>query len=105
MGGRGASGLNINNQIRKAKKQLKQAAKDGKMPATIVGNSDFQKAVFEEIDKLYPMPKVKTQWINETANYVTVNVNGKVKKAYYASDKPTKAEKNGVLKWMLWKEQ
>lgn len=99
MGGRGgASGFSW-------QRQLKQMAKQGKMPAAIVGNRDAQAQIFTEIDKLYTMPQTNATIVDQ-GDGVWVNFNGRVSRSGYPSgDAASDAEKRGVLKWKLWRMQ
>lgn len=59
MGGRGgSSGLGW-------KSQLRQMAKQGKMPNAIIGNRDAQSAIFTEIDRLYGVPQVRANIVDQ----------------------------------------
>ena len=97
MGGRGgSSGLGW-------KSQLRQMAKQGKIPNAIIGNRDAQSAIFTEMDRLYDMPQVRANIVDQGSG-VWVNFFGSVSRASYPSgENASEAEKRGVLKWILHK--
>lgn len=85
------------------KSQLKAAAKQGKMPRTIIGDTKAQSAILKEIDRLYPMPAHEDAHVNDNGDMVTVNWRGRVKGMYYPSrENASESEKRGVLKMLLW---
>ena len=101
MGGRGGS-----SGIGSIRNQLKDAAKQGKMPVVIMGSREQQSAVFKEIDKQYPMPNVKTVSIEDQGDGIWINFGGSVKRASYPSGKnASEAEKRGVKKWLMWRNK
>lgn len=88
------------------KTQLRQMAKRGQMPGAIYGTRDVQRKIILEIDKLYPMPEVKTVKIVDQGGSVWVNFGSSVSRGFYPSgDKADEAEKRGVLKMLLWKHK
>ena len=95
MGGRGgSSGLGW-------KSQLRQMAKQGKMPVAIMGNRDVQSAIFTEIDRLYTMPETNARIVDQESG-VWVNFGNSVSRSDYPSgENASEAEKRGVLKWIL----
>ena len=99
MGGRGSSsGYGWQTQLR-------QAAKSGKMPTWIAGSPDMRAQVFEMIDKLYPMPSQANVYrVDDLGTEVrTMFKDGTTKRAIYPSgNAASAAEKNGVLKWLIW---
>ena len=85
------------------KKQLRAAAKKGEMPAYIMGNREQQAAIFKEIDKLFPMPDTTARIIDQGSGVWMMNTDGSVQRSGYPSgENATEAEKNGVLKWLLY---
>lgn len=99
MGGRGATSGSANAW----KKQLKQFAKEGVMPRGFAGSREQQKDIFEEIDKLYSMPTAEGARIIDRGGSVWVMYKGKTtQKDYPSKENASQAEKNGVLKWLLW---
>ena len=95
--GRGSSGIGNG-----WKNQLAKSAKKGEMPSVIMGNREQQAEVFEEIDKLYPMPDTKARIVDQGAN-VWVSMQGKVyRQGYPSGENATEEEKRGVLKWLLY---
>lgn len=97
--GRGSSGIESGAGW---KKQLRAAAKKGEMPSYIVGDRSQQAKVFEEIDKLYPMPDTNARIIDQ-GNAVWVQMGDKVTRASYPSgESASEAEKRGVLKKVLY---
>ena len=96
MGGRGGGGGVA------WKKQLRAMAKEGKMPAVIVGGPQLRSAVFKEIDRLYPMPQTQAR-ITDLGKRVHVQINGAVYVSSYPSGvSASEAEKRGVLKKLLY---
>lgn len=98
MGGRGtSSGFGWQNQLR-------QMAKQGKMPTWLAGSRDVRAQVFELIDKLYPMPsQANVRHIQDQGDSVWVGLaDGSTKRASFPSGSAASAaEKSGVLKWLL----
>ena len=98
MGGRGSSsGYSWQTQLR-------QAAKQGKMPATLMGSNDVRRQMFEMIDKLYPMPSQAhvLRIVDQGDGYWVSFKNSTVRRASFPSGSAaSSAEKNGVLKWIL----
>ena len=100
MGGRGSAGGYS------WQSQLKQMAKQGQMPKAIMGPRDVQKQVFEMIDKLYPMPQSTARSISDQGDAYYVDFGSKVKRSSFPSgNTASPAEKNGVLKWLLWENK
>lgn len=82
--------------------QLVKSAKKGEMPYAIMGNREQQAEVFEEINKLYSMPNTDARIIDQ-GDGVWVQLNGKVYRAGYPSgENASEAEKQGVLKHVLY---
>ena len=95
--GRGSSGIGDGWE-----KQLRDAAKKGEMPTYIVGDRAQQSKVFEEIDKLYPMPKTNARIVDQ-GDAVWVQIDGRVYRSTYPSgESASEAEKRGVLKKILY---
>lgn len=95
--GRGSSGIGGG-----WKGQLAKSAKQGKMPAVIMGNREQQAEIFKEINKLYSMPTTKATVVDQGSG-VWVNMQGRVYRSGYPSgNSASKEEKNGVLKWLLY---
>lgn len=98
MGGRGSSsGYSWQTQLR-------QAAKQGKMPKALMGSPDIQRQMFEMIDKLYPMPSQThvQRIVDQGDGYWVSFKNGTVRRASFPSrSAASAAEKNGVLKWLI----
>ena len=99
--GRGNSGIGSG-----WKSQLRAAAKKGEMPAYIMGNREQQAEIFREIDRLYPMPDTTNTRINDQGDAAWVmTAAGKVYRSGYPSGEgASEQEKNGVLKWLLYKD-
>ena len=99
MGGRGtSSGFGWQSQLR-------QVAKQGKMPTALMGSFDERRQMFEMIDKLYPMPSQANVYrVDDLGTEVrTMFKDGTTKRAIYPSgNAASAAEKNGVLKWLIW---
>lgn len=104
MGGRGATSASGSTALRRARKALREYAKQGRMPAYMAGGSPTERAeLFKEVDKLYPMPDVKTVTIADQGDAVWVNFGGSVSMMSYPSkSNATQAEKDGVLKFLLY---
>lgn len=84
------------------KSKLKKMAAKDIMPKAIAGRREVQAQFFEEVDKLYPMPQVKTSEIVYRDTDVYVNFGNSVKIGSYPSgENASEAEKRGVLKWLL----
>lgn len=94
MGGRGSSSGSW-------KKQLKAAAKEGKMPAAIGGSKEQRKAVFETIDKLYQMSIPDSVKIEDLGDRIRIEYAGTVTLLGHSAN-PTKREINGLVKFALW---
>ena len=95
MGGRGASS-NLD-----WKDQLRQMARQGKVPGYIMGTQEQQAQAFIEIDRLYDMPQTKAQIIDQ-GDGVWVNFGYAVFRSSYPSgENASGAEKRGVLKRLL----
>lgn len=72
------------------------------MPAYIMGNREQQSEIFEEIDRLYPMPDINARIIDQ-GTAVWVQIDGKVYRASYPSGvTASEEEKRGVLKKILY---
>lgn len=99
MGGRGgASGFTW-------QRQLRQMAKQGRVPNFIMGDGPQRSQVFTEINKLYDMPQTNATIVDQ-GNAVWVNFGGSVSRVSYPSGVSASAEeKSGVLKWLLLKKK
>lgn len=99
MGGRGtSSGFGWQSQLR-------QAAKQGKMPTALMGSRDVQRQMFEMIDKLYPMPSQANvlQAVDQgDAYWVRFKDSTTRRSSFPSGNAANAAEKNGVLKWLIW---
>ncbi len=84
---------------------LRGFANKKQMPTSIAGPRADQALVFEWIDKIYPMPQVKTRRIEIGDESVWVDFGNSVKRSTYPSGSAaSEQEKRGVLKWLLWEK-
>lgn len=101
--GGGGSGLQAGLPS-KIKKQLRQYAKEGKTPKVIVGSREARALLFEEIDRVYPMPDTSVKRIIDRGDNLYVDFGTHVKTSGYPSGtNASEAEKRGVKKWLLWR--
>ena len=88
------------------KSQLRQMAKEGRMPTWVAGTKEQQSAFFKEIDKLYDMPQVSTRQIIDQGDRVYVDYGNRTSGMGYPSGaNASRAEKMGVLKMLLWRNK
>ena len=96
--GRGNSGIGAGGW----RKELRDAAKKGEMPAYIVGSREDQAKVFEEIDRLFPMPDTNARIVDQGTG-VWVQIDGNVYRSSYPSgEAASEEEKRGALKKLLY---
>ena len=103
MGGRGSNGSMGGNAW---KAQINKLAKQGKMPGIVYGDREARKAVMEYIDKVYNMPDtsdIPYYRVFDVGDQVQVQHGNSRSRAFYPSgDQASKAEKRGVLKWLVY---
>lgn len=98
MGGRGS------NSRFSWKNQLKNLAKEDKMPSFLIGPREQQAQMLEEIDKLYSVPDTSGIRVIEGETDVrAVLRNGQtILSRYPSGQQASEAERRGALKFLLY---
>ena len=71
----------------------------------LMGSPDVQRQMFEMIDKLYPMPSqanVSRVIDQGDAYWVSFKDSTTTRSRFPSGSAASAAEKNGVLKWLIW---
>ena len=101
MGGRGAG------SAADWRAQLRQMARQDRMPVAIGGSREQQAQVMEYIDSIYQMPTIQTRRVDDTGDAVMVQyTDGTTARASYPSGiQASDAERRGTLKMLLHTKQ